>query len=191
MDIIQLINRQQALEVQFDEINKLYSGDEVEYNQRCEAIEKEIASIEKQICSLAESIVSDESLDYSDKVQAFADAINEAAEKGLHIDDVVFGKDSILDLATANCMFNLVNCDGEKIVIGGALTAQCKEFPWLLVTIDCDRVGGVPVWEIGHCDRPWLNQSIECAYDTNGGFQSGVLSFLKREYRRQNDFDSK
>ena len=149
---------------------------------------KESDDLESQICSEAEAINDDPSGDYSEVTDDFAHAINDAAESGVPVEDVIFSKDSILDLDTVSCMFKTVRSNGEFTVIGGELVAQCKKYPWLLIKIDCGRVDGEPVWGLdGLNDRPCLQDSVGCGFHLDGSYQRGVLAFFRREFARQQE----
>ena len=188
MDIFQLIDRQRTLEDEITGMKKQFPLGNKEDCMRYAALKKEVADIESRICSIAEAVDDGPSADYSEVTEAFAGAINEAAENGIPVEEVILGEDSILDVDTVSCMFKTIRSGGKLTVIGGELVAQCKKFPWLLIKIDCDRVEGEPVWSSCTSNlRPMLQNCVSGGFHLDGSFQRGMLAFFLREYARQQE----
>lgn len=187
MDIIELIDKQNALNDKLAEI-MLNGSRSVEVAEEQKApLRAEFDDLEKSIQVAAKEIVDNSELAYADESEAFADALNEAAEEGRPVEEVIFGADSFIDPTTANCTFALARVNGELRVMEGELTAQSKKYPWLVVRIVTDGVDGYAIWEKGEnaFKRPALRNGIGCMYHTNGWLQWSMLSFFRRAYARQ------
>ena len=191
MDIIQLMDEQQRLEAQIAELKTRFPLNDNDECLKFAALNKEVEDIESQICMMAKAVDADPAIDYSGVTDAFAQAINAAAEKGTPVEDVIFGKDSIIDLETVSCMFKIVRSEGKCYVVGGELSAQCKAFPWLLIKVSVDGVYGDPIWVLeGRMGRPNLKNGVGCLFNLDGSYQRGVLAFFRREYARQRELDA-
>lgn len=185
MNIIELIEKQNQVATEIDVLEFDTELEEAEFKKRYDAVKNVIKDLESQISAKASEIANDTSLDYSDVTDAFAQAINNAAEHGTSIEEVILGKDSILDLETVSYMFRIVRSEGKKLVMGGELSAQCKKFPWLVLRITMHGVDGDPIWVDGeaHFDRPYLHAG--CGFDLDGSYQRAMLVFFRRAYARQ------
>lgn len=187
MNIIELIGKQNALKDKLDEITRSESLTDEELKSQSSSVENEIEAVEKSIRVAAQEILDEPGLACTAESEEFADAINEAAEKGRSIEEVIFGDDSFIDLTTANCMFTLMRVNGEIRVMGGELMAQSRKYPWLIVKITTDGVEGYPIWEKGEneIERPHLRSGIGCRYHLSGWLQWSMLAFFRRAYARQ------
>lgn len=187
MDIIQLIDRYHKIDAEVVEAKKRFPLKDKVACVEFAALNRELKDIDSQISAKAREIVNDQSLDYSDVTDAFAQAINKAAEEGASVEDVILGKDSILDLETVSYRFRIVRSEGKKFVMGGELSAQCKVFPWLLLKINTHGVDGDPIWYDvdAHLDRPYLRGPVGCGFNLDGAYQRAMLAFFRREYARQ------
>lgn len=185
MNIFELIEKQNQVAAEIDVLKFDTELEEAEFKKRYAAVKKAVKDLESQISAKASEIADDTSLDYSNVTDAFAQAINNAAEHGTSIEEVILGKDSILDLETVSYMFRIVRSEGKKLVMGGELSAQCKIFPWLVLRITMHGVDGDPIWVDGeaHFDRPHLHAG--CGFDLDGSYQRAMLAFFRRAYARQ------
>jgi len=187
MEIVNLMNKQNALECEVAELKRKFQPEDKDVRLRYEAAKEEIATLETQICARVKDIVGDPSHDCAQIVENFANAINDAAEQGLPIEDVLFGKESILDPETASCSFKLFQSEDGLVVMGGILTAQCKELPWVLVKVSESCVEVETVWKMSHRDyeRPSLEGERSCGFHLDGSYQRAVIGFFRREYARK------
>lgn len=82
MEIIRLMERQQALEAELVVMKRQFPLRDKEACLRYAAVQKYLKEIESQICSFAQEIVDDPTLDYCSVVETFAQELNVVAVNG-------------------------------------------------------------------------------------------------------------